>query len=62
MAPGPAEIEKYWEEILTGIPEPSQLPDPEDCISDSDKEREQVGKLFHDFKKKYRMGDITNDA
>jgi hypothetical protein len=53
MAPGPAEIEKYWEEILAGIPEPSKLPDPKDCINDE--EREQVEKLLHDFTKKYRV-------
>jgi hypothetical protein len=62
IAPGPAEIEKYWEEIFDSITKPSPLPDPEDCTSDSDEEREQVEKLLHNFKKKHRMGVITNDA
>jgi excinuclease UvrABC helicase subunit UvrB len=54
MSPGPAEIEKYRDEILDGILEPSPLPDPENCISD--KEREQVGKLLHNLVEKLSAG------
>jgi hypothetical protein len=53
-APGPAEIEKYQDEILNGIPKPSPLPDPEDCISDE--ERERVRELLHNLVKKLSVG------
>jgi hypothetical protein len=54
IVPGPAEIEKYQNEILDGIPEPSPLPDPEDCISDED--RKLAGELLHDLVKKLSVG------
>jgi hypothetical protein len=54
MAPGPAELEKYRDEILDGIPEPSPLPDPEGCISDE--EREQVSEMLHNLTEKFSGG------
>jgi hypothetical protein len=42
IAPGPAEIERFYNEILDGIPETLSLPDP---IGDD--ERKDVGEKLH---------------
>ncbi|MDR1176110.1 MAG: hypothetical protein LBK83_11650 [Treponema sp.] len=59
-APGPAEIEKYWDEILGSIPEPSPLPDQGEYISDE--ERGQIGDLLHNLAKRLSGGAISREV
>jgi ssDNA-binding Zn-finger/Zn-ribbon topoisomerase 1 len=54
ISPGPAEIEKYLNEILDLLPEPIALPDPRERISDE--ERERVGEMIHRLAEKLRFG------
>ncbi|MDR2134609.1 MAG: hypothetical protein LBP27_05825 [Treponema sp.] len=50
IAPGPAEIEKYRDEILDNIPDPTPLAAPAERISDE--ERAKVSEMLHNLTKK----------
>jgi predicted amidophosphoribosyltransferase len=54
IAPGPAEIEKYLDEILDTIPVPVSLPKPEE--ERSGEEQEEVAEMFRRFTEKFSIG------
>jgi hypothetical protein len=54
IVPGPAEIEKYLDEILDGIPHPPRLPDTAESMSEED--RKKVDEMLRNFKKKFPVG------